>query len=115
MLGHLWVVCSLPDDQGSIVVLNMTSWRKDSDDENCIILPTDHTWVKQRTVIAYERGKILDKAAQDAIDKMPAQCPRRSPVSAGLLQRIQEGALRSDLTPQDIQTLIADSIARQQP
>jgi hypothetical protein len=104
--GHLWVVCTPPDNDGSIVCLNMTSWKPGVDDESCVIIPADHSWVKQRTVIAYERGKILSKADQDIVDGMPAQCPRKTPVSAALLRRIQDGAIQSDLTPQRIQKRI---------
>ena len=90
----------------------MTSQRAGSD-TNCIIQPSDHAFVKKATVMEYEKAKFLTKQGQDAIDKMPAQCPRKAPVSYALLKRIQEGALKSDLAPENVKAAITASIAKQ--
>lgn len=111
--GHLWVVCSLPTADGSVVVLNFTSWKPGVADENCVISPEDHSFVRNKTVIAYEKGRVLDRAAQAFVLSRPVECPRKSPVSDELLNRIQTGALVSDLTPQKIQAIIRESMTRQ--
>lgn len=109
---HLWVVCSLPDERGAIVIINFTTRRTPSDD-NCIIRPGEHPFVKHDTVMAYEKARILDTGAQKAIVSNPARCPPHVPVSPALLAKIQLGALKSDLTPQKIQAAIERSMQRQ--
>ena len=111
---HLWVVCTSQDENGRVAILNMTTWRRGCD-ENCVIVPGDHSWVKHPTVIAYERGKMLDKKQQAAIYGMPSVCPRKASVSAELLKRVQDGALKSDLTPQEIQVAIKAHLSAQKP
>jgi hypothetical protein len=109
---HLWVVSTLPAADGSIVVINMTSQRTGSD-TNCIIQPGEHSFVQNATVMEYERARILTKGSQDTIDTMPAKCPRKAPVSNALLKRIQEGALTSDLTAENVKDAIRTSVAAQ--
>lgn len=106
---HLWVVSSLPTDDGSIVILNFTSWRSGCD-ENCIIEPGEHSFVHNKTVIAYERAIVLDVQQQKTVVSL---CPSRDAVSPVLLKRIQEGALVSDLSSPKIQGMIKASMDRQ--
>jgi hypothetical protein len=111
--GHLWVVASLPNAKGEIAFLNFTSRRQNSD-LNCVIKPGEHPFVAQETVIAYERGQLLGVNEQAHVLANPTICPPRKPVSPQLLERIQNGALKSDLTPEKIKDAIRDSMAKQQ-
>ena len=110
--AHVWVVCSLPSSDGSVLLINMTTARADSD-RNCVINEGEHSFVKHETVMEYEKARIISKEGQAAIYGMPAKCPRKGPVSLTLLTRIQEGALSSDLTTGKHKTIIKDSIAKQ--
>ncbi len=58
---HLWVVSSLPTDDGSVVILSFTTWRFGCD-ENCVIEVGEHPFVKHKTVIAYEKALLLPPA-----------------------------------------------------
>ena len=107
--GHLWMVCSLPDAIGCLGLFNLTSWRP-SCDENCIVDPGEHPFVKRRSVVRYQDGRLATPTQQY---KLSIVALSRPPLSLTLLAKVQEGALRSDLTAQNIQALIADSIPRQ--
>jgi hypothetical protein len=110
---HLWIVASLPwPDDGSIVVVNFTTRRKDSD-TNCLVQAGEHPWVKHETVVEYEKARIFDLATQATVMKQPSICPPHKDVSEELLARIQQGALISDLTKQKIQTIIKWSMGEQ--
>jgi hypothetical protein len=109
---HLWVVCSLPTADGSVVVFNFTTHRFPCD-ENCIVEPGEHPYVKQKTVVAYEHGMLFGLKQQQGILSNPTLCPPHQPVSSALLAKIQAGALSSDLTKQALQSIIGDSMTRQ--
>ena len=42
--SHLWVVISLPDEIGEVVVVNLTSHR-DNKDQSCVIEAGEHPFV----------------------------------------------------------------------
>jgi hypothetical protein len=104
---HLWVVCSTPSPDGDAVIFNITTRRPDSD-TNCIILPGDHPFVKKESVIAYERGQIMSLQNWVKAQKLGART--YPPASRELLFRIQQGALKSDLTPQKLQAIVKQSL-----
>src|SRR5262249_4899877 len=99
----------MADDQGSVVLLNVTTWRPGCD-ENCIINPGEHSFVKHRSVIRYESGIVATLSQQDKLRPIASS---RAPASDALVAKIQAGALRSDLTPQKVQALIEASMAKQ--
>lgn len=109
-LNHVWIVCSLPAADGSIVAVNFTTWHPKCPDENCIVEAGEHPFVKHKTYVAYERAKAFPKAAQEQIEKL---CPLGPAVSAIVLERIQLGALKSDLMAVKLQIMIKNSHARQ--
>jgi|ERR1019366_1845646 hypothetical protein len=107
--AHLWVVITIPDGTGVVLIVNFTSHRP-SCDESCVVEVGEHPFVKHKTVVAYEKARSCDPKVQ-AMFKSNAS--RRDPVSADLLKRIQEGALKSDLTVKKYQKLVAASVAKQ--
>lgn len=104
--AHLWIVCSEPTPQGEVVIFNLTT-RKSNSDLNCVVLPSEHPFVKQESVIAYERGQLMDSQQWASVQKLGKMYP---PVSKELLLKIQQGALRSDLTPQKLQRIIQQQL-----
>jgi hypothetical protein len=110
--GHLWVVSSLPTtNDGSVVLLNMTSWRPMCD-ENCVIERGEHLFVTHKTVIAYHGGKLATPVQQLHIERA-WRTQSNAPVSAALLAKIQQGAIRSDLTSRKIKAVVEWSLAEQ--
>jgi len=107
--GHLWIVCSVSDRDRSIVILNLTTWRAGCD-ENCVINPGEHSFVKHRSVVSYEHGRIATLVQQD---KLRSIASSRAPATDALVSKIQVGAIASDLTSQDIQEHIRLSTAKQ--
>ena len=109
-VDHLWVVISLPGDDGSVVIVNFTSWRAGCD-ENCVIETGEHKFVTHKTVVAYEKARLVSAQNQAALAKISVG--RWDPVSPALLARIQAGALSSDLTQQKLQKAVEASMAKQ--
>jgi len=108
--GHLHIVCSEPDVDGSVVVFNTTSMRSDSD-RNCIIQPDELPSVHHLSVIAYDRGKVMTKAQQEQLEASNEYATmRRAQASADVMRRIQDGALKSDQTPLEAQDIISDQM-----
>ncbi len=111
--GHLYIVCSDPTADGSVVVFNATTPRWDSGRE-CVIQPGDHPSIKHESVIAYERGRLMTQEQQDNLEKAELfKTMRREPASRALVRRIQLGALKSDQTAQELQDITLKSLVEE--
>jgi hypothetical protein len=106
--GHLWVVCSLPDQDGSFVIINMTGWKQDCD-EDCLIEVGEHPRVTKKTVMAFGRAETANQAT------LPFRQGFKSdtPVSGQLLERIQRAAVLSPYLSPKMQNAIRAARAKQ--
>jgi hypothetical protein len=98
--GHLWVVLTEPDASGRIVCVNYTT-RHDRSDATTVCQAGEHRFFTHETVVAY-------RYAQRYTTKTVAQYLEagtftvKQPCSPALLNKVREGALRSDFTPNHI-------------
>jgi hypothetical protein len=109
--GHLWVVITDPQSDGSVAMVSFTTKRANSD-LNCVMNVGDHPFIRHETIVAYELARVLDPGQQKHVLANPSLSPPKAPVSSALLQRIHEGALVSDLTPQKIQKMVRETMKR---
>jgi hypothetical protein len=112
VLDHLWVIASLPTSEGLVAGLYVTTWGPRSD-ETCELNVGDHPFVRHRSTIAYSAARMFSAAQLETVLTSVICKGTRAAVSAALLERIQAGALASDLTPQKVQRAIAASMPRQ--
>lgn len=105
-VDHLWVVVADGATDGALVTVNFTTWRPKCDDENCIVEVGEHPFVKHKSVVAYEKARLLKPAEQAQVACL---CPSGPRVSAALLEKIQLGGLKSDLLVQKYQARIKQS------
>jgi hypothetical protein len=100
---HLWVICSEPQLDGSVVAFNLTSKDWDSD-LTCVVQPNEHSYVRHESVIAYQYGELF---TPQRIERLKKLAPKEyGPVSPELLHRIQEGAVASNETPIQLKKII---------
>ena len=101
---HLWVVISDANEEADVVVVMLTTLRARSD-TTCVIQACEHPWIKHQTVVAYNiaEWQSVTRLEQLIAQRMVALQP---PLSAGLLLRIQQGALDSSRTPSRIKRAI---------
>jgi hypothetical protein len=99
---HLNIVLGvLPD--GSLIITHLTSRRRYSD-ATCVIQPGEHPFVKQETVARYDQTHICP---QERIPNLEGVITKRlDPLSPALLARMQQGALASPQTPENIKALL---------
>jgi len=109
---HLWVVCTLPDSAGSVVAINFTTKRSDSDD-SCVIHAGEHPFVSHDSVLAYDRARVWDTKTQQAILNLGDECQRNASVRDVLISRIQAGGLKSPHLSPKMKGMIRDSMAAQ--
>jgi hypothetical protein len=103
---HLNIVCTEPTANGSVVVVNATSAKWDSD-RNCEVGPKDHPSLRHDSVIVYERSRIYTRDQQQALEQNALYAKmRRASASADLIRKIQDGALVSDQTPTEVEEII---------
>jgi hypothetical protein len=107
---HLWVVIAGPTSDGLVVMVNCTTKRTISDDA-CILEVGDHPFIEHESTINYRMGQMvsdeqLDSWRQRGILQM------RKPVSPGVLQRIQEGALDSQYASHAIKKAVEATLGK---
>jgi hypothetical protein len=106
--GHLWVIISHPTQDNKVACVNFTTNRTWADD-TCVVQSGEHKDIRHESVIAYKRAKLR---SQSTIEEQLRNGTflATDPVSAELLQRIQEGALNSIDTPQNVQSIVRQSL-----
>lgn len=109
--GHLWIILSAPLD-GGMAVANLTTHTESCFDDSCHLDVGDHTFVVRRSCVYY-RGAFLANAEylQRAFDE--GTFPVREPLSASVLLRVQEGAIRSRFTSKEVKRAIEVTLGRE--
>ena len=108
---HLWFFVAGPDRDGSMVAFNFTS-AKDGCDQTCVVQAGEHPFVAHQTVVAYRRGRLFSTKAYAAIKSLGCYEPWAD-LSAGLLLRIQQGAIASPGTTTKLKTMVRQSLGIQ--
>lgn len=111
ILGHLWVVVSKPDADGSVAMVNFTSYRQPCD-ETCVLDVGDHPFIRHKTVVAYSHAKMVPASAHATIRQQQMPGDR---VNRRVLDRIQRGALVSLATPPKVLRAIEATLAQPKP
>ena len=96
---HIWVVLSDPQrTSGNILMVNMTTLTEDCVDDLCILQPADFELLTHATTIAYSRHRAGPVTGlQELIDN--GSFSVITPVPAGTLQKILNGARQSAQIP----------------
>lgn len=101
---HLWVVVSDPDkNPDQVAVVNMT----DADhnrDHSCVLSPGEHPYVIKKTCMFYQRCKTITKKDFD-VQLSCGAIKLYDPVDSVILQRIRDGAMISQFTPEGVKNL----------
>lgn len=101
---HLWLVCTLPDDEGRVVILNLTSFDSGTD-PTCLIEGGEHPFVRHDSLIEYQRGQLVPIAwIERAFDA--GLFFSHAAASDELIAKIREGACRSDFTPGNVRAAV---------
>lgn len=97
---HLWIIVTEPNGHGEVVMVNVTSWRVDSD-QTVIVSPGEHHRITHRSVVFYQDARTANaEAIRRGVEA--GICVQCDVCSQELLSRIQEGLKKSKFTPRKI-------------
>lgn len=109
---HLWIALTAPELDGGIFVANFTSHYpadKESCDTDCTVVnPGEHPYPRRPSCIFY-RGSHAENQT-DILRGIERPFRRGEPLSPALLRRIQQGALDSSRTPDDVKDAVRASL-----
>ena len=96
--GHPWFQISTVNSDGKVLCVNLTSMDAECPDDECILTPSDYSWIAQNhpTVVAFARAKLIDAAklfAAFETGKLPPSRPPTMPAST--LAKVIGAAKRS--------------------
>lgn len=95
---HPWFVCTRPDQDDEVVVINATEWFEDFPDQACILEPGVHPAITKRSVMFYQEAEF--KKASNFAGLLRAGIWRPAgDADDELIARIRRGALQSEFTP----------------
>ena len=104
---HLYVVVSDPAlDSDNIVLLNFTSYEPEEED-CCIANAGEHQRITKRSCIRYKDGRVSSVAHINKLIETGTMRRQKS-VTLGLLERIREGASKSDFLPEGCRRVLED-------
>jgi hypothetical protein len=95
--GHLYFVISTPTLFAQVAIANFTT-PHDPCDWTCVIERGEHPWVRHKTIVAYNRARLVDVDEFERRVRNGIYVPYREVLSAQLLERIQAGAIESTHT-----------------
>lgn len=90
---HRWVVISAPDDDGDVLVVNLTTLKQGAEDQSCVLQPEDYpSYIKRPTVVRYNKAMQLPA---ERIEREADLIERTESIPPPALRKIQEAALKS--------------------
>lgn len=97
--GHLWIVLTTADANGTVAVANFTTHdiggRAHCSESCTVVKPGEHPYPSHDTCLFYLHSRAIDVESLDAGVAEGSYAPH-DPVSTELLERIRMGALSSD-------------------
>lgn len=106
-MTHMWAVLSIPDEFcEQIVVVNFSSWAAYKD-QSCIFEPCEHQSLPKKSVIMYDTARCWSK------EYLVGAIANRHvnpdvPLSQQQVERVLEGAERSDRLPMKIRKVLIE-------
>lgn len=103
---HIYFVAHSEGNPAStIVLLNFTTHHPGKSDESCIIKPFDYKRLTRNSVIAYQRGRIVEGLAIQELIRTGIG-KKLDPIPEPVMKKIRAGALTSPFTPLKIKKLL---------
>ena len=104
--SHLWVIISDPAQNENVIIVNITSWSAFAD-TTCILRAGAHPFVKHKSYVNYHDAQCVKLNVLCELLRK-SKCRRHQPVSAGLLQKIRQGADQSLHPDGDCKKMLSD-------
>jgi len=89
-------------DESRLVVFNFTSDKPSVLDRCCLITRAEYPPLKGNSLVAYRFGQLLEDSSLIRALETSGIRQRLDPLSADVIQKIQNGALASKFTPEKI-------------
>ena len=119
---HLWIFITTEDRDGNLLLAPISS-NKPYKDQTVILEAEDHSWLQHSSVIEYdktEKCNVMDdiqkmvKGGQAYYTENRNSQRLLKPFSAEVLQRAQEGLLKSKMPPRKIKKHYSELVANHQ-
>lgn len=103
--GHVRVVLSDPSkDPTAIYIVNFTHWEQNRD-QSCVLNPSDHGTISKQTIVRYNNPTL--ESAADIERKIKSKHYQAGlSVRKDVLDRITEGACKSNRVPERCKVLL---------
>jgi hypothetical protein len=104
---HLYIIITEPREDGSFVIVNVTSCEyEDIDDLTCILNSSDHGFISHDSFVFYAKATIAYEAEWSKAIKLQGGNQTTS-MGKNVVKDILCGIFESDLTPDDIKKYIS--------
>lgn len=107
--SHLWMVITHPAQDGSFLIVAMTTLDEGVDDESCVLEEGEHHCISHKSVIYYKDARVWNLEGFEAALENNL-IVLRQPLEAHILLRVQSGALKSDYFKRKFHALVAASM-----
>ena len=104
------MVISYPEKSDFVIIVNFTSWREDKD-QACIVEPSDHAFIKKRSVVNYLGAKSVHVNQIERLISSGLMVPHEK-LSDKLLDRIFDCSLDSQIEMGFFDTLCEQNLIK---
>lgn len=95
---HLFIVCTETKEDGTNLLVPISTWINDLCDDTCRLAPHEHAFIRHDSYVLYRKART--ESAQNLHDGVAAGLfQTREPVNAQVLLRVVNGVCRSIHTP----------------
>ena len=99
---HLHIVCTDPDECGSVILVPISTWTNDFCDATCTLAKHEHPWLtKEKSYVFYRNADFFEVVALERGFKH-GQINARADCNAQVFLRVTNGFCKSPHTPKKI-------------
>lgn len=101
---HLYFVITEPDDEGKVLLVNITENEEDRD-QSCVLQPKEHPYIRKESVVNYREAILSDVQKIDIAISMRVATPDVD-MSDVLLNKMIQGGKISPFLKKDFKNLL---------
>lgn len=107
---HLHFICTNASEEGDYLLLPVVTWRRDKDDNTCILNAGDHRFIKHKSIVSYRQAAICGAEEMEGKEVRPHDA-----APPQLIERVCRGILKSPRTPEGIRDYYRENRGNKPP
>lgn len=102
---HLWIICTLPDQDRCVVGFSIMTLKARTVDRTCVLEAGHHPFITRKSAVRYSSGRLWGLARLNQLRGL-GKIKVEACASSALVSKVRVGAVKSGHTPRHLKTAI---------